>query len=227
MPSIITIQAVKQSLSLPRIATYEAVLDAKGTLITPRQALQLYAWNAQVSAAFLAPLHICEVVIRNAVADALEAVYGPQWPWSAGFTQSLPTHQSGYSQINDLMFARQANTTTGKVIPELKFAFWEKMFTARHDDRLWIPHLATIFQGLPPGPNSKKTIGKYRLAIYNELTHIRALRNRIAHHEPIFERDLAADFRRISALIALRCPITAGWMAQNQQASALIAARPV
>lgn len=227
MPSITTIQAVKQSLSLARIGTYEAVLDATGVPITSRQALKLYAWNAQVSAAFLAPLHICEVVIRNAVADTLEAVYGQQWPWSAGFAQSLPAHQSGYSQINDVMFARQANATTGKVIPELKFAFWEKMFTARHDNRLWIPHLARIFHGLPPGPNSKKAIGQYRLAIYNELAHIRALRNRIAHHEPIFERDLATDFKRISELIALRCPITAEWMTQNQQAPALIAARPV
>lgn len=227
MPSIITIQAVKQSLSPPRIGTYEAVLDATGAPITSQQALHLYAWNAQVSAAFLAPLHICEVVIRNAVSDALVAVYGPNWPWSTGFTQSLPTNPAGYSQLQDVTYARSTQTTTGKVIPELKFAFWEKMFTARHDARLWIPYMSRLFAGLPPGPNSKKAIGQYRMAIYNELGHIRALRNRIAHHEPIFERDLAEDFQRISALIALRCPITADWMIQNQQATALIAVRPV
>ena len=85
MPSITTIQAVKNSLSLPRIGTYEAALDSAGNPITSRQALHLYAWNAQVSAALMAPLHICEVVVRNAVSDALEAVYGQNWPRSVGF----------------------------------------------------------------------------------------------------------------------------------------------
>lgn len=43
-------------------------------------ALALYAWNAQVSAALMAPLHLCEVVVRNAAADAIAAVYGVNWP---------------------------------------------------------------------------------------------------------------------------------------------------
>lgn len=227
MPSITTIQAVKGSLSLARIGTYEAVLDAAGNPITSRQAIHLYAWNAQVSAALMAPLHICEVVIRNAVSEALEAVYGPRWPWSVGFEQSLPARRVGYSQGKDLQDARRSKATTGKVIPELKFVFWQKMFTSRYDARLWVPHIATIFQNLPQGPNSPQAIEQYRQAIYNELEHIRTLRNRIAHHEPIFSRNLADDFRRISELIALRCPVTADWMAQNQQAAQLIAARPV
>jgi len=37
---------------------------------TRSRALALYAWNAEVSAALLAPLHICEVVMRNAAAEA-------------------------------------------------------------------------------------------------------------------------------------------------------------
>lgn len=227
MPSITTIQAVKNSLSLPRIGTYEAALDSAGNPITSRQALHLYAWNAQVSAALMAPLHICEVVVRNAVSDALEAVYGQNWPRSVGFEQSLPAPHSGYSQLKDVRAACRAHNTTGKVIPELKFVFWQKMFTARYDNRLWAPHMARIFPGLPQGPNSPRAIGQYRLAVYNELDHIRTLRNRIAHHEPIFARNLADDFRRISELIALRCPITADWMNQNQQVALLIAARPV
>ena len=129
MPSITTIQAVKNSLSLPRIGTYEAALDSAGNPITSRQALHLYAWNAQVSAALMAPLHICEVVVRNAVSDALEAVYGQNWPRSVGFEQSLPAPHYGYSQLKDVRAACRAHNTTGKVIPELKFVFWQKMFT--------------------------------------------------------------------------------------------------
>jgi len=57
-----------------RMATYELAAAVTGD--EDPAALALYAWNAQVSAALLAPLHICEVVIRNSVSDALEMVYG-------------------------------------------------------------------------------------------------------------------------------------------------------
>ena len=56
-------------ISAPRFATY---LQAKQGHVD--QALELYAWNMEVSAAFMVPLHLCEVAIRNAAGDAIEAV---------------------------------------------------------------------------------------------------------------------------------------------------------
>ncbi|MBP9035013.1 MAG: hypothetical protein KBG29_14020, partial [Pseudomonadales bacterium] len=69
-------------------------------------------------------------------------------------------------------------------------------------------------------------VSALRLQIYNELEQIRTLRNRIAHHEPIFARNLADDFQKITDLIALRCAVTADWMVNNQHALALINTRP-
>jgi len=66
-------QAIKEALSAARLGTYEAATTAVPML---PGALALYAWNAQISAAMLAPLHLCEVVMRNAVSDALVAIYG-------------------------------------------------------------------------------------------------------------------------------------------------------
>lgn len=84
-----TKDSIKTALSANRISTYEQAKGVtKAGLVRPLsldKALELYAWNAQVSAAFLHPLHICEVVVRNGVANAIEAVYGPNWPWSAAF----------------------------------------------------------------------------------------------------------------------------------------------
>ena len=142
-----TIQAVKNALSLPRIGTYECAVVATGDLASA--AVALYDWNAQVSGAFMAPLHICEVVIRNAVSDALTAVYGPRWPWSPVFETSLPS-SGRYNPRIDLQSARfdpltrQDRLTTGKVIPELRFVFWQKMFTARYDLRIWDVHLRRV-----------------------------------------------------------------------------------
>ncbi|TVO55943.1 hypothetical protein FHP91_11955 [Denitromonas halophila] len=200
------------------MATYETVTGG----LDQAAALKLYAWNAQVSAALLAPLHVCEVVIRNAVAEAIEAQYGPKWPWSPSFERSLPDPTIGYSPRKDLLSARRSATTVGKVIPELKFVFWQKMFTARYDQRLWSPHLQTVL----PNFDLAMSVTALRLKIYHELEQIRTLRNRIAHHEPIFTRNLVDDFQKIADLIALRCAVTAEWMVKNQHALALINHRP-
>ena len=70
------------------------------------------------------------------------------------------------------------------------------------------------------------SVAHARGLIYKELEQLRKLRNRIAHHEPIFKRNLADDFQKVHDLIAFRCPFTAAWMQQNQQAQALIATKP-
>ena len=220
--------AIRKSLSAARMGTYECVADNAGNQITPKVALDLYAWNAQVSAALLAPLHICEVVVRNAISEALEAQYGSDWHQSKGFEQSLPRPSVGYNQQKDLQDSRNrlqaaGTLTIGKIIPELKFVFWQKMLTSRHDLRLWNVYLTQIFPNLPSG----QSISQSRQLLYEDLELIRKLRNRIAHHEPVFKRNLADDFQKVADLVALRCSVTATWMLQNQQASTLIAIRPV
>ncbi|WP_019406868.1 hypothetical protein [Stutzerimonas stutzeri] len=215
-----TIDAVRSALSPARMATYEAAAGAPAD--DDLSALELYAWNAEVSGALLAPLHLCEVVIRNAVADALEAVYGQSWPWSATFERSLPDPLLGYSPRRDLQTARRSAPTPGKVIPELKFVFWQKMFTSRYDTRLWEANLQRVL----PNMNPTLTIAARRQLIYNELEQLRKLRNRIAHHEPIFTRRLADDYQKILDLVGYRCLITAAWLDQNQTATQEIAAKP-
>ncbi|MCW5238542.1 hypothetical protein D5047_20755 [Verminephrobacter eiseniae] len=121
-----------------------------------------------------------------------------------------------------MVAARTGKTTTGKVIPELKFVFWQTMFTSRFDARLWVPHLRIVM----PHLDQTKAVGQLRSLIYTELEQLRKLRNRIAHHEPIFRRNLVDDFQKVHDLIAFRCPVTAAWMLQNQQAQALIATKP-
>ena len=217
--TIPTLQAVKNALSSARMRTYETALGVGGDNLA---ALELYAWNAQVSGALLTPLHICEVVVRNTVSEALEAKYGPRWPWSIGFERSLPDPTIGYSPRRDLQNSRRNATTTGKLIPELKFVFWQKMFTGRYDARLWDAYLIQVL----PNICHFTPLRQIRQEIYQELEQIRMLRNRIAHHEPIFTRNLIDDFQNIANLIELRCKLTSAWMVDNQQALVIINARP-
>lgn len=214
------IDAVTRIISLPRISTYETATG--GEVYDSMKALDLYAWNANVSGALLIPLHICEVAIRNAVSEAIEHVYGDQWVWSLGFERSLPNPSKGFSPKKDLLNARQNQMSTGKVIPELKFAFWQNIFTSRHDQRFWNPYLATIF----PNMDMSKSVQVRRKSIYDELEQIRRLRNRIAHHEPIFTRNLTDDYHKILKLISYRCLVTAKWLNENQNALEMISKKP-
>ena len=212
---------IKKSLSSSRLSTYEQV-QLNGINLNTEQALKLYSWNAQISAAFFAPLHLCEVVIRNAVADALVHKYGANWPWNNSFEQSLPNPSQGYSPRRDLINARGGQPTTGKVIPELKFVFWEKLLTRRFDDRLWIPFLHSVF----PYYETNLSIAEMRSKLRFLLEKVRGLRNRIAHHEPIISRDLNSDFSNINVLIKYRCEDTATWTYKNQLVSLLLELKP-
>jgi hypothetical protein len=212
------VKAIKDAMSPARIGTYETAVHQKGD--SDPRAVALYAWNAQVSAALLAPLHFCEVVVRNAAADALEAVYGVNWPWNPVFILSLPdpARRNIYNPRTDLKKVASQQPSTGKLIPELKFVFWQELFTHRHDVRLWDSHLKRVF----PEHDPTKAMIEIRKSIYADLEVIRRLRNRIAHHEPIFTRNLKQDFERMHGLIRLRSNLVASWMMVNQNADSVI-----
>jgi hypothetical protein len=215
------IAAIRAALSDARMGTYEAATSV--TDAADPRAVELYAWNAQVSAALLVPLHICEVVVRNAVSDALTAVYGPRWPWSVGFEKSFSATRIGYDPRRDLQKVRSFHATVGKVIPELRFVFWQNLFTGRYDARLWNPYLVRVF----PNIDTTETVQRVRKRIHDDLGQIRELRNRIAHHEPIFGRNLSSDLQRIQELVELRCRLTSTWMTTTSSlAPVVIAARP-
>ncbi len=182
----------------------------------------LYGWNARAAAAFMLPAHFAEVSTRNVVSEALTTLYGPRWPWDTTFEQSLPnTKGPVYSSRKDLLQTRSKQSTTGKVVAELKFAFWQNMFTSRHGVRVWDPQIQTLF------PNAScLTARQLRSRIYDDLEVIRKLRNRIAHHEPIFTRNLDDDLMRIFELIELRSTPTINWVLALEDVSAILAERP-
>lgn len=220
--TISEIDAISAVISQPRLSRY---LTAEAG--DRRRALALYRWNAEISAAFMFPLQMCEVSTRNGIVGAIERVYGPNWHVAPAFERSLP-HPSGppsgprpFSPQGELKRARRGMSTAGKVVAELKFAFWIAMLTSRHDGRLWTPWIRTEFPdfvALPPAA--------CRNLLHVELEEIRKLRNRIAHHEPVFGRDLATDYKRVWQVIAWRSQQTADWIHREQGVTALLAGRP-
>lgn len=209
--------AVLAALSASRLSTYPAVTDWH-----LGDALQLYGWNARVSAALMLPAHFAEVTTRNAVDEALTAVYGPSWPWDPSLERSVPNPPAAYNPRKDLQLTRIRHATTGKVIAEFKFVFWQKMFTARHDTRVWNHQILALF---PSAAGTEPA--ELRGRIYGDLEAIRLLRNRLAHHEPVFARDLTSDLAKILDLISLRSSNTAVWVRAMEEATDLLSESPL
>jgi len=206
-------------ISAPRFATY---LRAKGGHV--EDALSLYTWNAEVSAAFMVPLHLCEVAIRNAAAEAIQAVHGPTWPWVNGFVRSLPVSKNPrhYNPQVNLQDVASKRPTVGKVVSEVNFAFWEKVFTAGQDERMWDPHFRTVLPGCP----AALSVQQARAKVYSDLEKMRKFRNRIAHHEPIFSRALDQDYAIIRELVEWRRPDAAAWLDKIERVTGLLAVKP-
>ena len=202
-------------VSEPRFATY-----LKATANDRERALGLYEWNLRISAAFMVPLQVCEVSTRNGVAEAIGLLHGENWPWSNGFLRSLPRPRRtrDYDPKSDLEAVAAHQPTTGKVVADLKLAFWEKLFTVGQDHRLWEPYFRVAFPGAPP----ELDIPTARAKAFADLQAIRKLRNRIAHHEPIFSRTLTTDYRRIVEIIGWRSRVAAEWVGRVQDVTRLI-----
>lgn len=210
------LHAVRMALSPARTSTYLYALKDQPPFLG--RALDLYVWNAELGAALMTPISVCEVVIRNAVDDALSAVHGQQWPWDRGFYLTL--NVKGRDVLDK---AKRGQPTTGKVIAELSFGFWENMFVGSFDAALWNRHLNVVLPNLPTG----QTVQQSRYHIRQELEKLRRLRNRIAHYEPLLVINASACLQAVQQLIAYRCVDTAAWVGQTSNIAALIASKPL
>jgi hypothetical protein len=215
------IQEITATLSETRLATFDVTPGFSAGTDT----LDKYRWHALTSAAFFASIHICEVSIRNGVAQALTRTYGPDWPWSPTFERSLPSpFGHHFNAKKELVRARAqiANGTAGKVIAELKFAFWCHMFTSRYQRRIWDANIGAAFPNLPIAYSPSQA----RQAIYIELDSLRKFRNRIAHHEPILTAPLPHRQASIESLLSWRCSEVSKWHASWETVSKNLAAKP-
>jgi len=175
----------------------------------------------RMCSALMMPVHLCEVVTRNAAAAVLARQHGPRWPWNGAFRRRLPTSSSTSPRTVLEQLASRVTDTPG-IVANLPMVFWQQLFTCRFDSTLWIPALSRVLQHAPSAHPSA-----VRKAIHADIGRIRHLRNRIAHHEPVLERDIGADLAAIGRLIHARCPHTLGWLQRHERATTVLAASPL
>jgi len=151
--------------------------------------MQREAWTPEelISSPRLQPYHHLEVGLRNALDGVLVLESGVGTQWMEGSSVLLsPASLRRVRQARDRARVGGAPVTHGKVVAELTFGFWWSLLADEYNRSLWQPFLRFAFDG---------PVRRRRL--HAELDALRTLRNRIAHHEPIHRRDLAADFARL------------------------------
>jgi hypothetical protein len=181
------------------------------------RALRLYAWNMEVSGAFLGPLHVLEVCLRNAVDDRLTVLAGrPDW-WRSDIRFTFVAERMIQDSIRKCQI--RSDLAPGHMIAELPFGFWVGLFgsggSCQYETNLWRPALRTVFPGYRGS----------RRGLHSDLDHVRAFRNRVAHHEPIHRRHLAADRETIIRLLRLMSPAVANWVLVHDRMSESLARR--
>jgi len=206
-------------LSAPRFATYLRSADNDR-----ERALMLYRWNMAVSAAFAIPLHLLEIASRNGVVQGIEAIHGEAWPWTRGFILTLqnPTDRAKFNPRHALQKCARRHRTTGKVVADMNFGFWERILLGAQHPIIW----NTQFDPCFPGSPATQSPTARREELRRDLERIRKLRNRVAHHEPIFMRDLRGDLDLISKIVKWRSPTASRWLHDIETVTEWLGKRP-
>lgn len=158
------------------------------------------------------------MAVRNAMNDQLTAVYGARW-----YDNTAVLDDRSLSAVREAKrrAARGVPTASplspGKVISEMSFGSWVAFLDQggrsaaqgrrlRYHDTLWTPALQHAF---PAGPGHQRKTNR-------GLRTIQSLRNRIGHHEKIFNEPFKDSGLTLAQLHA-HCLDVVGWVSTDAQ----------
>jgi len=205
------LQAIRASISEPRFATYLAKAGNH-----EKYAVALYLYNVRVAKAFLYPLGVVEVTLRNAVDEILVQRHGHDWHHDNIFRNQILTPE-GLATLDKAIRRAGQQALRGQVVAELTFDFWSNLFRPEYG-ALWRTTINIAF------PNLKH--GETRQEIQNLVRPINAFRNRVAHHEPILDMNVTDVLGKIMRLTGLRCRETEAWVKHHCTLNTVVRSRP-
>jgi hypothetical protein len=203
--------ALETSLSQERMQTY---LSRTGG--DQERAIRLYTWNAAVSAAFYGPLQHLEIALRNAMHRELTTRFGPCWYDNAACGFDNRTIAKLATTRSELLRDKYLDGPS-QIVASLSFGFWVALLgsgghvagsgKANYEMTLWRP---ALFKAFPHVRISRKKV-------HAPLDYLRMFRNRIAHHEPVFDRHLVRDYESILEVTGWICPDSQRWISHHSR----------
>ncbi|MGO4533480.1 hypothetical protein [Leifsonia sp. 2MCAF36] len=202
--------ALDQAISADRLATYLAAANGDRAL-----ARALYVWDRDLSIAILADIAILEVAMRNAMHLALSSVWGQTWyenPKLELDDRTLRQLRTAWEDLpNGVRRNRLDPRLPGRLVARCMFGFWANLLDAgdhfgseprryRVDyEFLWRNSLHQAFRG--GAAVARAEHARYtRPWAHEAVRTVNALRNRVAHHEPLINGfPLPGQGRRLTA----------------------------
>ena len=224
-PPVLSLAAVHKALSQQRIEAYATPADRDEI-----DRIARYLWNMALSGVLQGSLQVFEVTLRNAIYDAsvklvdtsrLRMPDVPCWLDAENSTLLYAQEAADVQRAKTRLPVDPARRTPGHLIAKLGLGFWVQLTSRVYNElradgpRLWPRGLPLVFPFRWP-PGSKKVVPTHadREMVFDRLQQIRELRNRIAHHEPIWDRDVRATYDTLLEIL--------GWMSPKM-ANAVIA----
>ncbi|WP_016889208.1 hypothetical protein [Mycobacteroides abscessus] len=167
-------------------------------------ARRLYTWNLAAASALWGPIHVLEIAVRNALHDRLVERTGRGDWWADTHVHLCNNEREAIDSAIATLQRRGTDEPSGdQVVAATSFGLWVGLTgegiprdrVLSYETTLWQPRLQHAF------PHRENRRRKY---IHAKLDDIRVLRNRIAHHEPIYRsplQNLYDDIREIAGMV--------------------------
>lgn len=179
-PALVDLLA--RGLSVPRLAAYRLSEEETGATIAGR-----YLWNARLAEALHPALHFLEVALRNRLDEAIASIAGPGWIEDARVVVDERSRLH-VAEVRKRISDDGAQPDRDRIIAGVDFGFWTALFKRQYEVGpgkpanqifLW-PQLIKLVipNGLPHH--------RLRSGLDERIGGIRILRNRVYHHEPIW-----------------------------------------
>ncbi|MEL5407415.1 Abi family protein [Serratia nevei] len=196
-----TVEKIITTISLSRLESYKTAFSLKNNT----EALGMYVWNKKLCGEFLPILQLLEVSLRNSIYNGHIALQAKKladlgikeeeiatnidYNWLQNFFLSTtsPDFSKTQAALNNVISELNKYAipiTPDNIVSKISFGVWSNICTARHEIsntdslRIWPDLLQYVFPG--------KVVSLAK--IESDVKQINYLRNRIAHHEPIWKK---------------------------------------
>jgi hypothetical protein len=192
-----TLGSIIECLSDPRFFPYRHVAAFRD-----RDAIEHYLYNARLAKSLLFPLHVCEVVVRNAANDVLKADFQGAWYRNPDFLSKVSTKtQNAVTEAA----AKLRTSNVDDLVASVSLDFWSHLFRAGNKS-LWWGRFPRVVRASP-----QTTYVEFGTRLRN----ITGLRNRIAHHESLLTLNLSYQHAEILELVGCISSEAREWLAAH------------
>lgn len=186
-------------------------------------ALRLYHWNTELSRAMYLPVQIWEVALRNRLNTFLERKYGAHWPYDDIVAVRQLTgpdkEKVRAARVRQQKKRRVHRAPTSAIVADLSAGFWVSLLSDSYQVPYgWNTALSRVFAygGVAD-----------RATAHGLCVRMLDIRNRIAHHEAIYEMPLAAYRAEAERLIKALCQGSHLYLAGKCELAAALANKPI